>query len=140
MKNYNKGNLVIHKKNMYCEVIEVKSDGTLIITPVPDKSIEIVNVDPEALDGVIITPDFLREQGYEPRTILSDSEGHKTDWTTLIPGKSDTEFWTVELTETTKPGVWNVTVKDSNFQVVGTLMNVYFWHNIQNLITIITNV
>ena len=141
MKNYCKGNLVIHGKTMYCEVVEVKEDGTLTLAPLPKKDVKIVSVDPETIDGVVITKDFLKEQGYESRTILSDFEGHKVDWSTLIETPDKTEFWTVDITPSDhNVGQWNVTVKDKNFQVVGTLMDVYFWHNIQNLISIIVNV
>ena len=85
----------------------------------------------ERLDGILITPELLTNDGYSTRTIKVQNGATKTDMVKLIT-KSDTEFFTISLSYL-EPGKWKLEILDKNHQQV-CFSNVTFWHTLQNLI------
>lgn len=85
----------------------------------------------ERLDGILITPELLTNDGYSTRTIKVQNGATKTDMVKLIT-RSDTEFFTISLSYL-EPGKWKLEILDKNHQQV-CFSNVTFWHTLQNLI------
>lgn len=85
----------------------------------------------ERLDGILITPELLTNDGYSTRAIKVQNGATKTDMVKLIT-KSDTEFFTISLSYL-EPGKWKLEILDKNHQQV-CFSNVTFWHTLQNLI------
>lgn len=110
------------------------ADREIIIKELHDRELidtENTSWSYETLDGILITPESLRVDGYSPRTITTP-EGTITDFVKLIT-ISDTVFFTLSVRKLA-PGEWRLTILDSNHNGICS-GNVYFWHTLQNLIS-----
>lgn len=83
----------------------------------------------DKIDGILITPDLLSEEGFLPRT-LTTTEGKKTDFVKLIT-ITETEFFTVSV-QFIEPGKWKLEILDKNHKQI-CLDSVTYWHTLQNI-------
>ena len=85
----------------------------------------------ERLEGILITPELLTNDGYLSRSIKVQNGAIRSDFVKLIT-ISDIEFFTVSLGYL-EPGKWRLEILDKNHQQV-CLSTITFWHTLQNLI------